>query len=274
IRCDAAKEVPHSFWNQLRKIIKAKRNDFLILGEVWDNSNYLIPFFEDEFDMLFDYPIYYAFEKFFNQGNRDEIDKILNLQKQIYPSNYQMIRFLSNHDNDRALSKFELDTAKYFQALTLLFTLPQTPMIYYGDEVGMLGKKPPENVRKYMVWANVDFQKNEILKFHKTLIELRKSIETFSMRNDSRSISYKIVKNNSKDVFSFLRFDKRRKFLVLINNSDDLIQNLNLQDLNFTAGYELISKTNPFYSKEKVNKILLKKLILLPRDFKVIELIK
>ena len=37
-------------------------------------------------------------------------------------------------------------------AASLLLTLPGSPYIYYGEELGMLGQKPDENIREPFIW--------------------------------------------------------------------------------------------------------------------------
>jgi glycosidase len=230
IRCDAAKEIPHQFWNRLRKEVKKIRPDFLILGEVWDGLNYLIPFFEDEFDMLFDYPVYYAIQRFFDGIDLKSIERTLIQERETYPPNFQMMRFLSNHDNHRALSLFNQDTMKFYQSLVLLFTLPGTPMIYYGDEIGLTGKTPPENVRQMMDWNKI--LNNQILYLHKELIKLRKINSTLAQRDDSKIKSIRFLETNHPEVLAFIRYDRKNKFLVLINNSNKMIKDLSLENFN------------------------------------------
>jgi len=230
IRCDVAKEIPHQFWNKLRKEIKKIRPDFLILGEVWDGLNYLIPFFEDEFDMLFDYPVYYAFQRFFDGSDFKSIEKTLLQQREVYPPNFQMLRFLSNHDNHRALSLFNEDTLKFYQSLVLLFTLPGTPMIYYGDEIGLTGRTPPENVRQKMEWDEIG--ENKILSLHKELIKLRKTNPALSIRDDTKIKSIQFLETDHPEVLAYLRYDRKDNFLILINNSNKRINDLSIKNFN------------------------------------------
>lgn len=277
IRFDAAKEVPHKFWNRVRKEIKSiegGRKDFLLLGEIWDGANYLIPFFEDEFDMCFDYPIFYALERFFKNGDNKTIESILEQEKQIYPANFQMVRFLSNHDNDRMLSFFDSDTSKLYQALTIIFTLPGTPMIYYGDEIGMTGKTPPENVRHWMDWNKLNEGKNPIYDFLSKLISVRKSFKTFHTANDEKITSVRFLKTNYPEVLSYLRFDTDEQFLIVINNSDNQIDNVRIDDNDFSQKHfaEVILSKYPINNKINSSTILLKNLILLPRDFMVLKI--
>ncbi len=56
-----------------------------------------------------------------------------------------MVRFLNNHDNNRVMSEVGMDWDRAKTAATFLLTLPDTPMIYYGEEIGMLGEKGSGN---------------------------------------------------------------------------------------------------------------------------------
>lgn len=38
-------------------------------------------------------------------------------------------------------------------AAAMLLTLPGNPFIYYGEEIGMLGRKPDEGIREPMPWS-------------------------------------------------------------------------------------------------------------------------
>lgn len=273
IRCDAAKEIPHSFWNRLRREVKRIRPDFLILGEVWDGANYLIPFFEDEFDMLFDYPLYYAFQRFFDGSDNKAIENTLLHQVEIYPPNFQMMRFLSNHDNHRALSLFNQDTMKYFQSLVLLFTLPGTPMIYYGDEVGLIGRTPPENVRQMMVWDK--FENNIIYDLHKTLINLRRTNKTLSNKFDSKRKSLRFLKPNDERVIAYLRENDKDRFLVLINNSDDDLDNIKVEiKSKIKTGKVIFALSDFVKNKKSFEEIDLKSFELKSREALIVKLIE
>lgn len=273
IRCDAAKEIPHSFWNRLRREVKRIRPDFLILGEVWDGANYLIPFFEDEFDMLFDYPLYYAFQRFFDGSDNKAIENTLLHQVEIYPPNFQMMRFLSNHDNHRALSLFNQDTMKYFQSLVLLFTLPGTPTIYYGDEVGLIGRTPPENVRQMMVWDK--FENNIIYDLHKTLINLRRTNKTLSNKFDSKRKSLRFLKPNDERVIAYLRENDKDRFLVLINNSDDDLDNIKVEiKSKIKTGKVIFALSDFVKNKNSFEEIDLKSFELKSREALIVKLIE
>src|SRR5204862_5231766 len=65
---------------------------------------------------------------------------------------YRWAPFLSNHDQTRTLTQLRGDVARARLAATLLLTLPGTPFIYYGEEIGMTGGKPDPRLRTPMQW--------------------------------------------------------------------------------------------------------------------------
>lgn len=60
--------------------------------------------------------------------------------------------FLSNHDQERVMSQLDDNMAHMRVAAALLLTLPGHPFIYYGEELGMQGSKPDEDIREPMRW--------------------------------------------------------------------------------------------------------------------------
>jgi len=80
---------------------------------------------------------------------------------------------VSSHDYPRLLHSCQGDMKKYYIALTLQYTLPGIPMIYYGEEIGMDGGWDPLN-RAPMIWDENKWN-SEIVDFHKKMIGFRKS---------------------------------------------------------------------------------------------------
>jgi glycosidase len=61
--------------------------------------------------------------------------------------------FLRNHDQTRTLTALAGDTRRAKLAAMLLLTLPGLPFVYYGEEIGMTGDKPDEQLRTPMQWT-------------------------------------------------------------------------------------------------------------------------
>lgn len=280
-RCDAAKEVPHQFWNRFRKEIKGINKNILLLGEVWDNANFLIPFYKDEFDMLFDYPFYYALDRYFQYNDINTLSSKVTELKKIYPAGFQSVRFLANHDNNRAYDKLS-DENKLKQAMFIIMTMPGTPMIYYGDETGLRGKLPPENVRQKMDWAAADEQlkdKESILSFYNGLTALRNKYSILSKRDDGQKESLVFLNDEAKKILAYLRYYGDKKFIALVNNSGRSIDSIKL---NSSKIIKQISSIDEVYSSSKtknkisfnINKdyIFLNNLNMSNGSFKLIEL--
>jgi alpha-glucosidase len=79
---------------------------------------------------------------------------------------------LSSHDTPRLASVLP-DAARRKFAFTLAFVVPGTPMIYYGEEIGMRGGRDPEN-RGAMNWNAAEWE-SPILHHIRKLAELRRT---------------------------------------------------------------------------------------------------
>ena len=208
-RCDVAKGPPHDFWRELRHETKGLRSDFMLLAEVWDNAPTITSYFHDQFDMNFDYPLYYATLDLL--GGRSEPLQFLRQYQQIrdtYPPGAQLVRFLDNHDNNRIASVLGGDERRQRLATGLLFALPGTPLVYYGMEVGMLGSKPDPDIRKPMRWDQVALQTGDdrsLLSWHRRLIRLRRELPALTARDDAAGHSLDPGRADATAVLAFLR---------------------------------------------------------------------
>jgi len=70
-----------------------------------------------------------------------------------YFPDLQFSTFLSNHDQQRPMSYFGGKESKARVAAFIYLTGPGTPFVYYGEEIGMTGSKPDENLRTPMQWS-------------------------------------------------------------------------------------------------------------------------
>lgn len=150
-RLDYVLGVPHSFWKELRQTVKDVNPDALLLGEAWtSNRREIVPYFDNEFDAAFDFPLYGSL-----QGNHDRVgDGVLPGQAsaglleldapgplRAYPPGAISVAFINNHDTNRAMSDFGGNMERAKTAAAFLLTIPQTPIVYYGEEIGMQGTK-------------------------------------------------------------------------------------------------------------------------------------
>jgi glycosidase len=61
--------------------------------------------------------------------------------------------FLSNHDQPRIATQLKGDLEAAKRAAAVLLTAPGVPFIYYGEELGMTGTKPDEQIRTPFPWT-------------------------------------------------------------------------------------------------------------------------
>jgi len=151
LRCDYALGPSHNFWKALRRAVKAAHPDFLLLGEVWERTPLkLAPYYANEFDALFDFPLYHTLMGDQDQNDdgvingRDQphfLDSVILAGERQYPAGAELVRFVNNHDTNRVASEAGGDLARERLAALYNLTTPGTPMIYYGEEIGMPGSK-------------------------------------------------------------------------------------------------------------------------------------
>lgn len=228
-RLDVAKGPPHDWWKELRRELKKVRPDVLLLGEVWDDVETIYGYFDYEFDMQFDYPLYYGLLKLMSSGEKADVRRILKKEKDDYPLQAQMCRFLNNHDNDRILSALNGEKELNKLAALMLLALPGTPLIYYGEEIGMTGANPPdEAIRTPMEWERVYDQRTDpgsLFNWYRRLIGLRSQYPALTARDDQEQASYGDLMTADGDIYAFLRYtDDADPILVVINLSDQPLE--------------------------------------------------
>lgn len=147
------------------------------------------------------------------------------------------------------MSELRGDVNKAKVAASLLLTSPGTPFIYYGEEIGMQGRKPDENIRRPMQWSdadsagfttgkpwrepdadytqvNVAAQTNDptsLLAHYRALIQLRNAHPALRVGN------YLTMQTDADRLFASLRISEEETVLVLINTGDENISNFTLK---------------------------------------------
>lgn len=71
-----------------------------------------------------------------------------------YFPDQQFATFLTNHDQQRVASYFSERLQPQKLAAFVYLTGPGTPYLYYGEEIGMIGGKPDELIRRPMQWSD------------------------------------------------------------------------------------------------------------------------
>ncbi len=252
-RLDVVDELPDEFVKILRHEVKKENPDAVIIGEVWEDASnktaygvlreYLSGY---ELDSAMNYPLKNAIISF-SKGiiSGTEFNETLLSLKENYPKPafYAMMNFLSSHDTERIITKLsdlpsketlsrkeaanmvltaslkETALRRLNISLSLLFTLPGVPSIFYGDEIGLDGYADPF-CRKCYPWNG---EKDEnLFDTYKHLISLRKSSPAFV------SGEIEFVYGDDK-ALGYLRFTKDEMYLYIANSSSEFNWNLNIE---------------------------------------------
>ena len=154
----------HEWLKGFRTYSKGLSPQALTVGEVWDNSVTVAKYLQgDELDLAFDFDLAQALMTSARVGKAGEAGRILSRDVGLFPDQ-QFATFLTNHDQARSMTVLGDDPEKGKATASMLLTMPGVPFLYYGEEIGMLGKKPDEMIRTPMQWsaeANAGFSSGQ-----------------------------------------------------------------------------------------------------------------
>lgn len=176
-RLDVPNEInDDSFWQEFRRRVKAKNPQAYIVGEIWDDARRWLQ--GDQFDAVMNYPLGRTVLGFVGGETLDKdlaaksgLGRIESLQALAFSHRLEdmfdryhwdivtaQMNLLTSHDTPRLITLLRKDLKRTRLALSLLYTLPGAPMIYYGDEIGLEGGHDPDN-RRGMIWQEERWQK-------------------------------------------------------------------------------------------------------------------
>ncbi len=161
-RLDAAKHIfpdeqgekSHAWWIEFGDAMRKVKPDVYMVGEVWGNAELVGPYLKG-LPSMFNFDFHHAINDLMRTEKNNGIIKNLIKTRNVYSGiqpNYMDAIFVNNHDQNRLISNVGNSIAKNKLSVAILLTLPGTPYIYYGDEIGMLGKKPDEMIREPFLW--------------------------------------------------------------------------------------------------------------------------
>jgi alpha-amylase len=116
-----------------------------LVGEAWADTFTISDYYGDttavpggdELPLLFDFPLADAMVQGVTAGSAEGIDATLREVLRTYPAGATDAPFLTNHDQKRIASQVGAEPGKLQLAAALLLTMPGTPFIYYGEELGL-----------------------------------------------------------------------------------------------------------------------------------------
>jgi len=252
-----------NFWKEYTSNVKKTNPDAFVIAEVWKPINDQKRYYES-FDSMFNFDgsdqimrvvktgTAFDFQSFFS--NEIEGKKLKDGQRFIDSV------FISNHDQNRVASQLNGNLDQTKLAASIYLTLPGIAYVYYGEELGMLGQKPDEQIREPFKWnktltdgttrweaislnkelASLDEQRKNpqsMFSHYKNLISVRNSNEAFDIFSDFIEGPY-----NEGSSLSYFRESQNQKVLVIhnieaepikLNVKEKIIKNLYMNQATF-----------------------------------------
>lgn len=209
----------------------------LTVGEAWTVTEQVVDYTGDEVDIAFQF---FLAEDIINSSGAGLASIYVETYQEVYdyfPAN-QYATFIANHDQNRVMSQLRGDEGQARLAASVLLTGTGVPFIYYGEEIGMTGTKPDEDIRRPMQWASngpqvgftegtpwrpaaddfpvvsverQDDDPDSLLNHYRALIQLRNQHEALRVGD------WTLVEDDSGRLYTFLRYTENEVILVIIN---------------------------------------------------------
>ncbi len=226
IRQDTLPYVPVAFWKEWSAALHKQYPKLRAVGEVFDGDPAVTSFFQGTaVDTVFDFPTYFNVREIFARGGSLESAAKTLAKDRYYEDANRLVTFLGLHDVARFMSEPGATVAKLKLAFTYLLTVRGTPMIYYGDEIGMAGGDDPDNRRDFPGgWkddgrsafeeAGRTAEEQEVFRHVHTLLELR--ARTPALRQ-GRFVDLSV----KEKTWAFARVGVKDAAIVALNNGDE-----------------------------------------------------
>ncbi|MCD6301802.1 MAG: hypothetical protein J7L82_07035 [Staphylothermus sp.] len=151
LRIDVGNGLLHWWLKTLYYRIKEYNENILFLGELNDNPVYYKEYFDTFMDYYWRKHILRALV-----DRKESLRELVDALNYLYSSlpHYQTVSLyhsLGTHDTPRIKTVVKNDLKTLKMLFVLLFILPGSPAIYYGDEIGLEGGYDPDN-RRPMIW--------------------------------------------------------------------------------------------------------------------------
>ncbi len=271
IRMDTYPYSDQDFMRRWEKQIHQEYPNFQILGEAWLQYESQTAWFQNQSHanqsdldysiMVTDFPLAYAVNSAFNEedGWTSGLSKLYyTLSKDfLYYDPNKLVIFTDNHDIDRFYTTQNEDFAKWKMGMTFLMTTRGIPMIYYGTEYIVPGKKHEGDakLRKDFLggWTGdsisaisqkgMDTLQIEAFNYLHNLIQLKKQNTALQTGKLTQYIP-------RHGYYVYFRTNDKQAFMIVLNNND---KEVDVELSNFTESlspYTSIRKVGAeFYDK-------------------------
>lgn len=268
VRLDVVDEYSDNIVEKIN--IAAARNNKLVvvIGEVWEDASCKVSYGKTrkyllgkELTSVMNYPVKEAILAYVRYGKEENwVENLWYTLNLIFIENYpreiahSLMNLLSTHDTVRAITKLAgpevdnndshwqkdhdtLSSEEYLLgrkrlkiAYLMLYFLPGSPSVFYGDEAGVSGQKDPF-CRKCYPWGQED---GELITFFTQLGNVRKKNMQFFAEAD-----FKVVHIDQEKCI-LERMTKAKKLRLVVNRTD--------REINISAATLLGEKTKVIFT--------------------------
>ncbi len=205
-RIDVAMGIHYAWIRQYYYWVKTRYPEFLILGELSEHPRIYLEYYDSAMDyywrkIILEYFVY----------RRIDLDEMVEELNELYTSlpYYKAIslyNLLGSHDTVR-IRRLVADKRILRILYILQYILPGSPVIYYGDEIGMDGGRDPDN-RRPMIWDR-ELWDWDIYNYIRELIKIYKEYEAvrhgfYELKNIDGRILYIHRWLNDEHVYTYI----------------------------------------------------------------------
>jgi len=236
-----------AFLADFRTHVKSLKSDAFIVGEIGDSSAVINRYMNDHsVDVAFEFDLAKTLVSSAAATTKRDLERLQKSLQNKYGT--QIALFLTNHDQTRLMTALKGSVGRNKVAATLLLTLPGTPFLYYGEEIGMQGDKPDERLRTPMQWDStitggfttsrpwerlqIDFRQVNVadeaadpaslFNHYRSLIQLRNTHPSL------QSAGMVAMDKSHPFVYAYVRYAGADKLLVVVNLDDQPVENYSL----------------------------------------------
>ena len=192
-RCDMAWAVPNGFWREIHDRVTADDGEFWLLDET---IPYIPEFQAGLFDTHFDSTTAFQLREV-GAGDapaESVLDAVAERRRIGFPDYSSFMIYAENHDESRYVQKCGRPAT--LAAAGALATLPGTPMLYAGQEIGQLGR------RDALAWDEAD----EALRDHyRRLLALRHEEPALTADRRLDRVEYTVTDGDPSRVVAYAR---------------------------------------------------------------------
>ena len=232
VRIDMLAQVPRPFWEKWMTALHREFPKVNVLGELDDGDPALLAYFQGgrrgndnvdtKIDAVSDYALFYILRNAFARGN--SIRQVSNIFSHdwLYSNPNALVTFFGFQDIDRFMNEKGATPDGLKLAQTLIMTSRGSPLLYYGDEVAMLGGGDPDIGRDFLGGFSGDQRnafattgrttsENDVWNYLAKLGQLRRDLEplrrgrTLDLLDEDQQMAY-------------ARYTDKDAVIVVINN--------------------------------------------------------